>query len=62
MTPAGRRIETLLKLAVIAFMVYPLLPDARTRWYLAMRGCQEAARRFGTLAIVAENHYRQEIA
>ena len=59
----GRRdwAELLVRGLVLAVMLAPLVPDKRTRWWLAMRACQETARRFGTLAIAAENRYRQEV-
>ena len=55
-------LELLVRGVVVAVMLAPLIPDSRTRWYLAMRACQETARRVGQLALVAENHYRQEIS
>lgn len=52
--------ELLVRLATLILILAPFWPDARTRWWLAMRACQESARRLGTLAIVAEIRYRQE--
>lgn len=55
-------VEAVVKLAAVAVMLVPLLPDARTRWWCAMRLSQNAARHFGLLAIAAESKYREEVS
>lgn len=61
-TPKRDWVELLIRSAPAILFLAMMMPDARTRWWLAMRLCQESARRIGTLAIAAENHYRKEIA
>lgn len=53
--------DVLVNAVALGIMLGPLLPDARTRWYLVMRACQHTARRAGELAITAENRYRKAL-
>lgn len=62
MTARRDLIEAGLKLAVVLVVLAPVMPDAAVWWYVGMRTCQGAARRFGLAAIAAENRYRRAVA
>jgi hypothetical protein len=49
------------ELAGVLVLAAPLMPDARTRWWMAMRACQNIAHGVGRLALRAENRYRREV-
>lgn len=56
------KLEALLSILALLLVVYPDAFHPRVWWYLAMRGSREGARRLGQIAILAEQHYRQEVA
>ena len=52
--------KLIIEAATVAVIVAPFMPEARVRWWCAMRLAQGAATRLGMLAIAAENRYRAE--
>lgn len=52
------KLEALLSLLAFLAVVYPDAFQPRLWWYLTMRASNEGARRLGTVAILAEQHYR----